>query len=271
VCTTCGSVPRQRAIVTVLSLVRPDWPLQRTWELAPAGPASDRLRRECAQYMGSHYWPDVPPGTLVDGVRCEDLEHPTLVDGSIDIIVSSDVFEHIIDVDAAHAQIARVLSEGGVHIWTTPQNRGLEVSSPRVRRTPDGLVFLEPAIYHGDPVNADGALVTFDWGADLPDRVMAASGLRTTVIRLESRTHGLLGEYLEVFVSHRAAFDEPILFLEPLRQIKLETAALRDELTVLGAEIAGRDARLAAIEGSRSWRITRPLRAAAMAIRGRDG
>jgi SAM-dependent methyltransferase len=62
--------------------------------------------------VSSHYWPDVPPGDLVDGVRCEDIERPTFRDGSFDLVVSSDVFEHIIDVDAALGQIARVLDDG---------------------------------------------------------------------------------------------------------------------------------------------------------------
>jgi hypothetical protein len=45
--------------------------------------------------VSSHYWPDVPPGDLVDGVRCEDIERPIFRDGSFDLVVSSDVFEHI--------------------------------------------------------------------------------------------------------------------------------------------------------------------------------
>lgn len=192
-------------------MVRPDWRSQRVWEIAPAGPASRKLRGECATYVGSHYWPNVQPGTVVDGTRCEDLEHPTFDDGSFDIIVSSDVLEHIVDVDAAHAQIARVLAQGGVHVWTAPQYRDLDTSRPRVRRSAAGLEYLQPAEYHGDPVCNDGALVTFDWGRDLPDRVANASGMWTSVVRIESRAHGLLGEFLEVFVSQRGTFERGVL------------------------------------------------------------
>lgn len=203
VCTTCGSVPRMRALLAVLSIVSPQWRDARMWEVAPGGASSQKLQAECRQYVPSHYWPDVATGTNVDGVRCEDLERPTFDDASFDIVVSSDVFEHIIDVDTAHAQIARVLDDGGIHVWTAPQYRDLESSRPRVLRTPAGLEHLVPAEYHGDPVNADGVLVTYDWGRDLPDRVESASSMWTTVFRLESRSHGLLGEFLEVFVSHK--------------------------------------------------------------------
>lgn len=105
VCTACGSIPRQRALMLVLSIFKPDWRRARLWEVAPSGPASEKLRRENLHYLGSQYWADVPPGTLVDGVRCENLERPTLADASFDLVVSSDVFEHVIDVDAALAQI----------------------------------------------------------------------------------------------------------------------------------------------------------------------
>ena len=57
----------------------------------------------------------------------------------MDVIVSSDVFEHVIDIDTALAQIARVLTSDGLHIWTTPRISTLSTSKPRVRRGPSGL------------------------------------------------------------------------------------------------------------------------------------
>ena len=68
-------------MMIVLSMVRPDWRRARLWDIAPSGPASARLKRECPAYLETHYWPDIAPGTIVDGIRCEDLEHPSLLDG----------------------------------------------------------------------------------------------------------------------------------------------------------------------------------------------
>ena len=240
-------------------MVRPDWRDQRIWELAPAGPASRKLRRECRRYVGSHYRPDAPMGTVVKGNRCEDLERPTFDDGSFDIIVSSDVLEHIVDVDTAHAQIARVLDEDGIHVWTVPLHQEVMISKPRVTRAETGLEHLLPAEYHGDPVSTAGALVTFDWGRDLPDRVEAASGMWTSVMRVENRAHGLLGEFLEVLVSYNGPPDGAIR-----RHRSSEDARTRGLRRLLD---------LSALPPWQSWQITDPgrdIRALARRLRGRQ-
>lgn len=263
VCLSCGSIPRQRALLTVLSIVRPDWRSMRIWEVAPAGPASDKLRRECPAYMASQYWPDVAPGTFVEGIRCEDLERTTLEDDSVDVVVSSDVFEHIVDVDAAQAEIARVLSPTGLHVWTTPQDRARDMSVSRVVRVGPKVVPLGVAEYHGDPVNPDGTLVTFDWGRDLPERVEAASGMPTSVFRLESRAHGLLGEYLEVFVSQKQP-DGPLV-----HDLWRRVTELQAEVVRRSEEARLANESLADVLTSRSWRLTKPMRSLASSVRRR--
>jgi SAM-dependent methyltransferase len=242
-------------------MVRPNWRELRIWEVAPAGPASNKLRAECARYLASHYWPGVPPGGEVDGIRCEDIEHSTLVDGCMDVIITSDVFEHVIDADRALAEVARVLAVDGTHVWTAPQYRELESSRARVRRRGRGLEYLVPAEYHGDPVNADGALVTIDWGRDLPDRVESASGMSTVTFRIESRGHGLLGEFLEVFVSCRRG-DEPIDAGVGEMGEALQRA--RAELEICSSTLAG-------VLSSKSWRLTSPVRSLGGIVRRLGG
>lgn len=269
VCGGCGSIPRQRALILVLGIVRPAWRNTSLWELAPAGPASEMLRRECEAYVGSHFWPDVAPGTAVDGVRCEDVERPSFEDGLLDLVVSSDVFEHVIETDVALAQIARVLRPDGLHVWTTPRYRDRELSASRVTRTPAGLDHLVPPEYHLDPVDAGGALVTFDWGRDLEERVEAASGMATVAFHIESRRHGLLGEFSEVFVSYRGLGRG---LAEAMRKAppQAEMGRLEDRIGQLDEALRTRDATIAAMQGSRSWRLTNPLRAARAAVRRRS-
>jgi SAM-dependent methyltransferase len=275
VCESCGSIPRQRALVTVLSIVRPEWRRLRMWELAPAGPASVKLQRENDACIASHFWPGLEPGSVVDGVRCEDLEHPTFDDASVDVVVSSDVFEHVVDVDVALAQIARVLADGGIHVWTTPQYPQREVSEPRVRRVGGSLEYLRPLEYHGDPVDPNGSLVTYDWGLDLPERVETASAMSTTVFRIQSRDHGLLGEFLEVFVSRKgagsvAAADQTAAWtraVEEIDALSQEIGVLSLQIEVLSDAVAASRQTTEAMASSRSWRMTEPLRRLAGAMR----
>jgi hypothetical protein len=34
-----------------------------------------RLTKEAPAYVASHYYTDVAPGKIVNGIRCENLEH----------------------------------------------------------------------------------------------------------------------------------------------------------------------------------------------------
>jgi Methyltransferase domain len=204
ICDDCGTVPRNRRVIAVLDLVRPDWASGDLWEIAPFGPTSARLQSLCDGYLGTHYWPDLPPGGERWGYTCQDVEAPTFPDASFDVVVSQDVFEHVFNWAAGMRSIARVLRPGGVHVWTTPRLRNFPRSAARATLTDGGEVehLAEPE-YHGNPV-ADGSLVTMDWGMDLEQLVGQASGLDTMSVRLESRYQGMLGSYSEVFVSRKA-------------------------------------------------------------------
>src|ERR1019366_2746057 len=89
-------------------------------ESSPGGPASAKLARECHHYTPTHFFPDVPPGGLKDGIRCENLEEQTFADASFDLVVTSDVFEHVLDPARAFSEIARTLRPGGAHVFTVP-------------------------------------------------------------------------------------------------------------------------------------------------------
>ena len=56
------------------------------------------------------------PGTIVNAVRCENLEHLTFDNESVDLHITQDVFEHLFDPAAAFREIARTLRLGGAHV-----------------------------------------------------------------------------------------------------------------------------------------------------------
>jgi SAM-dependent methyltransferase len=107
------------------------------------------------------------------GFRCEDVERLTFPDGSFDIVISEDVFEHVSDPMRGFAEIHRVLKPGGRHIFTIPYYRQRAKTAARAARTDGGIVHYDRPEYHGDPFNRDGALVYTDFGQDIADMLRA--------------------------------------------------------------------------------------------------
>jgi len=186
--------------MVVLDEIAPDWRQKKVLEFAPYGAVSCRLQSECSAYRGSVYRPDLEPGSEVKGYLNQDLRALTLPDNDYDIVISQDVFEHVFEPQRGFAEIGRILRPGGVHIFTIPYHRAMR-TRPRALLDGDRIEHLLEPEYHGDPNSASGALVVTDWGNDLEERVFEASGLQTTLFNPQNGQHGIVGEYLEVFVS----------------------------------------------------------------------
>lgn len=204
-CTRCKSIPRERALMLVVQQRFPQWRNLTIHESSPSNRgASKRFARECRDYTPTHFYPGERRGSVVNGVRCEDLEQLTFADGTIDLHITQDVLEHIPRPAKAFAEIARTLRPGGAHIFTVPIVNKERPSTPRIAISDTGEIsHLEPPVYHGNPIDAKGALVTTDWGYDIRDFIARSSGLDTEIIRCDDLEHGLRAEYLEVLVTRK--------------------------------------------------------------------
>lgn len=186
-----------------LEMFFPDWPEKIVHESSPIDRgASVRLARECTYYIPSQLFGDVPPGEERNGIRCENLEHLTFADASIDLHVTQDVMEHIFHPEAVFREIARTLKPGGAHVFTVPIVNKHRPSQTRAVIGADGQVtHLLPPVYHGNPVSSDGALVTVDWGFDICRHIFEASGLYTHIVHIDDLSRGIRAEYIEVLVT----------------------------------------------------------------------
>ena len=201
-CLRCYSIPRWRAVIYVLGTLFPHWRDLTIHESSPGGAASQKLQAECKQYLPTHFWPGVAPGQSKYGVRSEDLERLTFPDESFDLVVTQDVFEHVLQPGKAFAEVARTLKPGGAHLFTVPTYPGRQ-SVVRAEPGLEGTRHLLPEAYHGNPISDEGSLVVTDWGDDLVDYVYEHSGLTTTVNLVRDRRLGLDGTMLKVFVSRK--------------------------------------------------------------------
>jgi len=113
------------------------------------------------------------------GAVCEDITALSFRDNVFDLIVSSEVFEHVPRLDKAMRETARVLRPGGSHLFTVPPRmrtkKRAEIVEGKVRH-------LESPEYHLDPLSPAGILAFWDIGPDLPV-VIPCSELNLRIVR----------------------------------------------------------------------------------------
>lgn len=205
-CPTCknGSVPRERALALVLDEQFSNWRSLRIHECSPIDRGiSAKLKAEAGDLVRTQFYPGTPLGSMQDGFRNEDLQRLTFDNDMFDLFISLDVLEHIPDPQLAFREIWRTLKPGGSMLCTWPirkhQVPGL------IRRAvfhEDGTIehLLEPE-YHGNPVDPQGgSLVTVDYGYDVHQLISETAPFDVRVYRFSDQTHGILGEYTEVFL-----------------------------------------------------------------------
>jgi SAM-dependent methyltransferase len=137
--------------------------------------------------------------------RSEDLEQLTFDDESFDLTITQDVFEHVLRPERAFAEIARTLKPTGAHVFTVPYFRGKKTL---VRARPDGVGGIEHVMkpdYHYNPIDANGSLVITEWGDELCDFILRASGMTTTIFNFFDPRLGLQGAFLDVLISRKCS------------------------------------------------------------------
>lgn len=143
----------------------------------------------CSEYFG----PEFVPGQRVRGIRHEDLQRLSFSDGSFDLVLSSDVLEHVPEPYVAHLELLRVLKPGGRHIFTVPYDPGSVSDDVRARLVNGKIEYLAKPLYHGDPVRPDqGILVWTIFGRGMPERLRDL-GYRMQVLTIDEQRLGIVG------------------------------------------------------------------------------
>ncbi len=117
----------------------------------------------------------------------------------MDLIVSSDVFEHVPNPFTAFKGCCQVLKSGGTMLTTIPFYNGSDKSIVRVEVNDSKLYNIFPAVYHGNPVSKDGALVFKDFGWDIFDQFYNAGFSNVSLDICFSDTVGHLGSGQIIF------------------------------------------------------------------------
>jgi len=131
-----------------------------------------KLFSNLSSYTNSFYWDDIEEGGFRDGVQCQNLERLNYDNEQFDLIISSDIMEHVRRPWDAFKEIYRVLKPGGVHVFSIP----VQIPMPskcvmRVDTTRDEDIHIAEPHYHGNGIGGR-SLVYIDYGLDLVNHLM---------------------------------------------------------------------------------------------------
>jgi SAM-dependent methyltransferase len=148
-------------------------------ELDPHSPLRKILSR-ARKHVRTFYDPTEERGSFRrDETMCQDITALAFPDESFDLIVSSDVLEHVPLLESAFRESRRVLRHGGAHLFTVPPR----LKTKRRAELVEGkVVHLESPEYHRDPLSPQGILAYWDVGPDLGE-MFGSDLLRFSVVR----------------------------------------------------------------------------------------
>jgi SAM-dependent methyltransferase len=110
----------------------------------------------CSEYFG----PEYKSGQIVNGVLHEDLHCTSFADETFDIIITTEVLEHVPDALRAEKELTRILKPGGLYCFTVPFLPASDHDLVLADIDDQGNLryFAEPQ-FHGDPLRPEGILV----------------------------------------------------------------------------------------------------------------
>lgn len=201
-----GCVSRHRAVLFVLRQLLASAQLpaaEQTRAYCPEAltPFSDQLRGLIPNALGSEYLPD-PTDPLRQQYAHQDLCDLTFGDACFDLLVCNDLFEHLYNLPAALAEIARVLVPGGYLVSTFPFIYSGVSTIVKARHRPgatpgfaaEAELLTEPE-FHGNPTAPEqGSLVYQYPGWDLLDQLKEIGFADPTIRWIASPRHGVLGQ-----------------------------------------------------------------------------
>jgi SAM-dependent methyltransferase len=203
-----GCLSRHRAVLLVLQellaagLIPPADPLDLYCPEAITSFAA-LLRQLFPHVLGSEFLPD-PADPHRQHVPHQDLCALTLGDACVDVVLSNELFEHLYNLPAALAEIARILRPGGFLVSTCPfaYNRPDTIVKARHRPGANPGVAAEAELlmeaeFHGDPVHPEqGSLVYQIPGWDLLDQARSAGLSDAAIHWIAAPSYGVLGQEL---------------------------------------------------------------------------
>lgn len=192
-CAGCGAISRDRCLILALGALLGRPPPLRDWEPSPdlrifegtAYRGHPPLLQEKFDYFPPAFDPAALEQARIDGRRAADLQAMPYPDDFFDVVMSSDVLEHVRSHVAALSEIHRTLRPGGVLVLQAPYVHAWSESRVLVHPHGEADVYLYPPQYH-----AEDTLVYRVYGRDLLTQ-LAQAGFCVAYAELRCHRHAI--------------------------------------------------------------------------------
>jgi SAM-dependent methyltransferase len=168
VCPGCQSHLRHRAVYHLArDVIARSHEKMTLLDVDDSWPGGEALEDICLR-IKTTFDSSLPWGANVgSGAQNENLTCLTLPDQSVDVVISSEVHEHIEDTWTAFSEVHRVLKSGGTYIFTLPFSSSLQDSERLGHNTSRGILWNGYIHNHGDPRSNHGIPAFWLFGNDL--------------------------------------------------------------------------------------------------------
>jgi len=198
-CLSCMANITNLSLIPVIKIHQKRHEVNNYWEMSTYGKTLEFLRKITKLGYESEYYQGFKSGEIVDGILNQDVQDSTFADSSLDLITSSQVFEHVPDDLKAFHECFRILKKGGALIFTVPLHN---LNSTRMRAELDNKGQI---VFHGEPEYHDSrnagpnsALVFWDHSVnDILDRVSQV---------------GFDAEFIDVMISKNQSIPTKVIY-----------------------------------------------------------
>lgn len=152
------------------------------------------LRGAFSHFLGTEYLPTEAERERHFPIPHLDLLQADFPDAAFDMFYSSDVLEHVPDLDRTFREVVRMLRPGGILVSTFPFNPAAPATQQRALVDADGrLVHHLPPEYHDNPMRpSEGSLVFFVPGWDILDIARRSGFADAKMTLFLSSTYGVV-------------------------------------------------------------------------------
>ena len=107
-------------------------------------------------------------GSKNEFIRHEDLMSLSYNDSMFDLLINTDVLEHVPDISIAFSEISRVLKKNGMFIFTVPVIFERETLQRTIVNKENEIEFIESKSFHGEyTLQSSDYLVFYEFGKDI--------------------------------------------------------------------------------------------------------